>query len=393
MKRNERKQIAALTLLALCAALLAGCGADSPQQPQPKNSEVAVEYECLDALKNGHVEVFGLTVLELEDGSLRYTLDYQAPAGMECAVLSDPEGVVSAHADELTGSERASFQFIMSPEQQKACVDIGVILRYADDDLFAVIWHPGVKAEYGESVSAAPQPVDEPVSAAPQPVGEPRAVQYMIRGELPADGEIHSFTAQELDNGDVRYTLEYTLPADLNTMVSEHNGQRFAVFLDPTEAERAKLVFDLSEEQSGGCSGGADLSFWVTGEATDSFSVFFLTQVPSHGVTPIGASREIVFQTEDELQATGAQIHSVSAQKLDNGYTRYTLDYTMPEGLDVLVFDPPVGEHVSLYLLPTAGGREERTFELSDELTGACGELAVSFYKDDNSRFFVFFQP
>ena len=90
------------------------------------------------------------------------------------------------------------------------------------------------------------------------------------------------------------------------------------------------------------------------------------------------------------LQSGSYTIHSVTAQKLDNGCTRYTVDYTAPADMFISVFSPPDGDLFMLYGPTTTGERDTLTFDLEDEKVEQSGTITISFSFNDDDRFFIF---
>ena len=95
---------------------------------------------------------------------------------------------------------------------------------------------------------------------------------------------------------------------------------------------------------------------------------------------------------DSQLQSGSYTIHSVTAQKLDNGCTRYTVDYTAPADMFIGVFSPPNGDLFMLYGPNTTGERETLTFDLEDEKVAQSGTITISFNFRDDDRFFIFIQ-
>lgn len=85
------------------------------------------------------------------------------------------------------------------------------------------------------------------------PAGESRAVRATTNNMLKEGNfTVHSCALQPLDNGCVRYTLEYTAPKELNISVfSPPDGELFMQMDNSgTSGSRDTLVFDLKEEDA-----------------------------------------------------------------------------------------------------------------------------------------------
>ena len=106
---------------------------------------------------------------------------------------------------------------------------------------------------------------------------------------------------------------------------------------------------------------------------------------------PVGKAQEVAFRATDELAAGTGQIHQVTAQELDNGCTRFAVDYTVPQGLRIFVFDPPNGETVGLWGSGTTTGlRDTLVFDVETVLLEDSEGLTVNFFRSGNDRYLVF---
>lgn len=105
---------------------------------------------------------------------------------------------------------------------------------------------------------------------------------------------------------------------------------------------------------------------------------------------PIGKNHTVKTSTNNMLKEGNFTVHGCAVQPLDNGYVRYTLDYTAPEGMNISVFSPPDG---NLFMQTdssgTSGGRDILVFDLRVENASA-GAFTINFYRNDDDRFFVF---
>ncbi len=109
---------------------------------------------------------------------------------------------------------------------------------------------------------------------------------------------------------------------------------------------------------------------------------------------PVGEPITIRYTITNELASGTATIHSYTAQKLDNGYVRFTVEYTVPEGLNIFVFNPPNGDLLAMSgSSRTTGERSTLVFELSDtDIAAITDGVNINFYTGDKNRCFVFFQ-
>ncbi len=86
-------------------------------------------------------------------------------------------------------------------------------------------------------------------------------------------------------------------------------------------------------------------------------------------------------------------VTSLTAQALDNGYTRFTLVYTAAEKKHISVFNPPNGDR--LMMLGNCLGTsepEELVFDLSDEELRSVEGITIMFYVGEENRSTVYFR-
>lgn len=105
---------------------------------------------------------------------------------------------------------------------------------------------------------------------------------------------------------------------------------------------------------------------------------------------PVEQSRTVVTNMNNRLKEGTVKVHSCTVQLLDNGYVRYTLDYTAPKNLFISVFSPPNGDlFMQIDNSGTTGNRDTLIFDLTVEDASAT-EITINFYYKDNGRCFVF---
>jgi len=106
--------------------------------------------------------------------------------------------------------------------------------------------------------------------------------------------------------------------------------------------------------------------------------------------TPVGEAKTLKWGTNDQLTNGSCTIHSYTAQKLDNGYIRFTIEYTATKDLSPAMFNPPNGDQFMLLGTATSGERESQSFDVKEELVRATQEITVNFSGGEKNRFFVF---
>lgn len=110
--------------------------------------------------------------------------------------------------------------------------------------------------------------------------------------------------------------------------------------------------------------------------------------------TPVGKPEKLSFSVSNQLKAgvTAVKVHSIKQQKLNNGYTRFIMEYTAPAGYTIAVFNPPNGSVLMLNSnRRTSSGREAVQFDISDqELKKISNTITINIVKGDKDRFFIF---
>ena len=242
-----------------------------------------------------------------------------------------------------------------------------------------------------------------------QPQGEAWAVNYDVSDGLLVSGPmtVHGVTAQPLDNGYTRFTLSYTLPHRMNVFVFDPpNAETIQISAQSKGSDQPEeLVFDL-EDSVWKSLGFVNVSFYQSDDdrcfvglhlgSGSGGSSAPAVQAPGGSFTTEGqakgSAKRVIYQVDARQLASGAmKVHQVTAQPLDNGYTRFTLSYTLPRRMNIFIFDPPNGEKVSIST-GSAGSSEpeELVFDLEDSVWKTIQNLSVSFYLSDDDRCFVF---
>ena len=105
---------------------------------------------------------------------------------------------------------------------------------------------------------------------------------------------------------------------------------------------------------------------------------------------PVGEPMDILWSDENNLKSGEVNVHGCSAQKLDNGYIRFTIDFTARAGMPISIFDPPNGEHFKMIVPTTSGERENITYDVKAE--DVQGVITMRFNFDDTDYFVMSFQ-
>lgn len=144
-----------------------------------------------NALSNGEVEIFDWRETVLENGNVRYEVEYQATAGLQVEAFDPPNGdLYTVIKEQLTSGEREVFTFEMEQSilDQIDFVTVGFWSEEAGN-----FWTGIEKNWYNASVTEG------------EPVGEAKTIKVTADSKV----KVYSLQAQELDNGFVRFTMEY----------------------------------------------------------------------------------------------------------------------------------------------------------------------------------------
>ena len=234
------------------------------------------------------------------------------------------------------------------------------------------------------------------------PTGSVAHVNYSTSNELTTGTvEIEDFYRQSLNNDYTRFTFIFTAPADYYSSLFEGNGDLF--FLDSpytTYGKRQIITFDLQNDHLELIASEFTLIFYKNDD--DCFAIS-TEQAPttmttiSYNITdgnPVGEPKEVNYNTwHDDPDELPGEIHSITSQSLDNGYTRYSVQYTVPEMLNISVFNPPNGDKFMYcdFNIFTSSEKSTLVFDIANEnLT----EISISIkFFGSNRAFGVNFLP
>lgn len=107
---------------------------------------------------------------------------------------------------------------------------------------------------------------------------------------------------------------------------------------------------------------------------------------------PVDSIMKIPCNENIELKTGTLEVHSLTAQKLDNEYIRFTLELTAREGLPFCVFNPPDGNLFMFRGGSTTGERQTFVFDIPAKDVKAVYTISISFSNGDDDRAFIFFQ-
>lgn len=199
--------------------------------------------------------------------------------------------------------------------------------------------------------------------------------------------EIQSITLRQLANGDMRYTIKFRATKGMDVCAFD--------WTDGNEYGGSNLEILRDTQTTGGWE---SFSFDVKGDVFQKSAYFVVAFFNEDTVeeyqlrlekteamalqtsgTPVGEAKTISPWVSSNLT-----LHSLTAQLLDNGYVRYTLDYTAPQGRYISFFNPPQGD-VFMYVSETAttGQRGTHIVDVKLEANNSVESISIKFFSRD----------
>ncbi len=329
-------------------------------------------------------EIHSFRMEEQEGGTIRFTVEYTMPERLYISVFDSPNGDnINLVSNAITVPGKSTFNFELDAAAFSRSETVVLNFYSEDSNRYFVFFSPA----------------DNLPAAGGNPVGDPRDVVYQTNNEL-SEGkdiaEIHSFTMQELDNGFLRFTIEYTMPERLQiTIFNPPDGDLFLLVSNAiTVPGKSSFTFELNAGDYAKAETGV-LMFHAGDDNRYFVSFSAMDNLPLEG-NPVGDLKDVVFSTSNDLSEGKdiAEIHSFRMQKLDNGSIRFTVEYTMPERLEIIIFDTPNGDNIHMVSNAiTVPGKSTFTFDLNADDYSKSEMIALAFYGSDDNRYFVFFSP
>jgi len=190
-----------------------------PEEATPGQIVQYPSWSTDNNLTHSEVEILGLTETVLENGNLRYVLEYRATGGMLVSAFDPPNGdLYQEQRKQLTSGRREYFAF----EVEKSVMDKiqYITLSFWSEKDEGNFWVYLEKNWYNAAVTDG------------SPVGEEQAVNVRCDSKV----TVHSMKAQLLDNGYIRYTMEYTTSAGRRvSFFNQPNNDHF-IYLSETLA-------------------------------------------------------------------------------------------------------------------------------------------------------------
>ena len=380
-------------------------------EPEPEEEEVVVTFSgnLTDGIPTGNLKniphstlnqladgktasVSSYTAQTLDNGYTRFRVKYELSEAMNIQVFDSRHFLLTASREDTTAV--GTLVFDLKDEDLRAVSRISVKF-YTDDS--------GMESFYA---SFETEDIDRGITLTDgTPTGEAKELVYTIRSE-PADGSfgsISGYTAQTLNNGYTRFTVKYEFSERMNiAIIDPPAGEHISLRWKTEDTGAGTLVFDLKNWVLQAVS-EVTLQFYNYDNKDNKGSCWAFLRtadinrgITTTGGTPTGGPKEVVYITRNQLaDGKSGSISSYTAQPLDNGYTRFTVEYEFPEAMGIDVFDPPNGNRFLLTSDSADTGTGTFVFDLKDEDLRAVSEVTLSFYKGlvtGGDCYFVFFR-
>ena len=352
---------------------------------EPVSEERAIAFSTANELPEscGDAVIHSYTYQELDNGFLRFTMDYTVPEGLNIYIFDPPNGdLISMWGSGTTSPGRDTLRFDIPADDLLSAEGLNVNFYNESGNCFVFFSSdmPGSR-EMFELTSGIP-------------CGAEHDIDYMFTDELP-DGYdpafIHSYTYQELDNGCLRFAMDCTMPEGLSVFVFDPpNGDLIGMWgSGTTSPDRSTIRFDIPADDLQSVE-GLTVNFY---DENGSYFIFFSADSlfpQSSGVfefnltngAPSGPAESFGFDfgrlnvTPDMI----GTIHSCTAQGLDNGYTRITVQFTVPGGLWLSATDrPALRQLFSDPSVMTSAQLSVLQFDISNEDLAATSAVNIIF--------------
>jgi hypothetical protein len=194
-----------------------------------------------------------------------------------------------------------------------------------------------------------------------------------------SEAEFYDLTKSMLENGNIRYELEYHATAGMNvTAADASNAELYQVTRQqPTSGRREVFAFEVDKsiaDQVG------DICITFTSEMDEGeFTVYtwkneYLAMATEGN--PIGEAKPVEAKTNSKK----VTVHSLTAQQLDNGFVRYTVEFTTLAGRNVSFFTPPSGDIFMYFGDRTTGERDTLVVDIPQADHEAATDISMKFY-------------
>ena len=194
-----------------------------------------------------------------------------------------------------------------------------------------------------------------------------------------SDVNVLDHSAETLDNGDVRLSITFQAP----------EGMGVYMFGIPSKGVQWTDLFTRDERTTGDVESctvtvqkatmeeldGVYFACYRDGDDYAYGGYLYKNNLKTAG-TPTGTVKDLQYGIDGQ-----ATVYSATAQLLDNGYVRYTVEFTAPAGRFISFFDPPNGDRfMRVRYLKTTGQREILEVDIPLEDNNAISAITMKFY-------------
>lgn len=300
------------------------------------------------------IQLHGITAQRLNNDHIRYTIEYTANAVLNLSVFDPPNGnTFMYYGTPTTPGVRTSQSFDIDSSWLDSASGFTFNFFRSDYESASGFVTPGLL----EIPSVDP------------------SNNVFLPGywyDHSGDAAIRSIEGQRMDNGDTRYTVSYNVPLGSQMRVFDESGNlHYTSLLSGTSGS---FYFDFCQYQMP----AGEWHIQITnGSSVLANASLFGDGSNCSGGNPTGAPFTPYYDAPDSELVT---LHNVTAQYLDNGYVRFSLDYTARTGMNITAFSPPDGDLFSCRAVPTVPGqRATFTFDVAEQHLQERG-LTLNFY-------------
>lgn len=203
------------------------------EAPAPGQIVQYPRFSWENMLTHSEVEVYGMTETVLENGNIRYVLEYRATPGMTIQAFDPPNGEMYRFQREQPTSgqvEQCIFEVDKYTMDKLQYITLSFFSEMDEGNFFVYIQ----KNRYVSNVTAG------------NPVGEAKQLKTSTFGRVTA----HSVTMQNLDNGFVRFTVDCTVSESrFISFFTPPDGDIFMYITNyPISSGRNTFVVDVLQE-------------------------------------------------------------------------------------------------------------------------------------------------
>ena len=208
---------------------------------KPVGEPWAVAYDLYDEdCPNAEdYTIYSLQAQQLDNGMIRMTMEFKAPAGLQADAFDPPSGNMFMLFSEPTTGQQQTFTYDLAYEDLTRIERVTSLFfggGVADDErVFIHISVEDILSGYDEALAPARH-----------------ALTYYCNDSRLTQSEVtvHDYRYEKLDNGDYRFYLDVTATEGMYTDVfNPPDGDLFMKDLEPTTGERQTITYDLTAAQ------------------------------------------------------------------------------------------------------------------------------------------------